>query len=379
MAMNMADAEHQGKIVAKYRRDNKWPRSKLAEALHVDVCTIYRMEKQSVIKDSKRRQLLVGLLGIPAVLLGLDIEQESLPSNRAINADRMAFFEHELATRWDVYHTGGTHRATRGFEIWLKEAENLMQEAKESGWHERAYTLLIMSYQLQGSILRDMMKYHDAHAAYNRAFAVAKELNDPELTAAVLARRGVTFIQQYQPIDAITHLNGALTLANGSGLPCLRGYILQALSEAHAMAQQSNESKRYIDLAQRALERRGEVLERSFCQLTTTSVTAQRGVNAVLLHDNDYALALIDKGLATYDSTLVRGRARLIAQKADAYYGLNLIDCSTMVAQEALMLARFAGSEKQVARVKNLHAAMMQSRWKKEGCVARLGAAIAQQ
>ena len=379
MVMNMADPEHQGHIVTKYRRDQKWPRSKLAEALHVDVSTIYRMEKQSVIKDSKRRQLLVGLLGIPAVLLGLNSEQELLPSNRVINADRMAFFEHELATRWDIYHTGGTHRAARGFDIWLKEAENLMQEVKGSAWHARAYTLLIMSYQLQGSILRDMMSYHDAHTAYSKAFAVAKELHDPELTSAALARRGVTFIQQYQPIDAITYLNGALTLANGSGLPCLRGYILQALSEAHAMAQQANDSKRYIDLAQRALERRGEVLEHTYCQLTTTSVTAQKGVNAVLLHDNDYALALIDKGLATYDSTLVRGRARLIAQKAEAYFSLDLIDFSAKTAQEALMLARSVGSEKQIARVKILHTAMMQSRWKKEGCVARLGVTIAQQ
>ncbi len=295
MAMNMTDPEHQGQIVAKYRRDQKWPRSKLAEALHVDVCTIYRMEKQSVIKDPKRRQLLIGLLGIPAVLLGLDSVQESLPPNRAINADHMAFFEHELATRWDVYHTGGTHRASRGLDMWLKEAENLTQEAKGSAWDERAYTLLIMSYQLQGSILRDMMRYQDAHVAYSKAFTVAKELHNPELTAAALARRGVTFIQQYQPIEAITHLNGALTQANGTGLPCLRGYILQALSEAHAMAQQANESKRYIDLAQRALERRGEVPEHTYCQLNTTSVTAQKGVNAVLLHDNEYAIALLTK------------------------------------------------------------------------------------
>lgn len=379
MAMGMSDPEHQGHIVAKYRRDQKWPRSKLAEALHVDVCTIYRMEKQSVIKDSKRRQLLVGLLGIPAVLLGLDSLQESLAPNRAINADHMAFFEHELATRWDVYHTGGTYRASRGLELWLKEAENLAQEAKGSAWDERASTLLIMSYQLQGSILRDMMRYQDAHVAYGKAFTVARELHNFELTAAALARRGVTFIQQYQPMDAITHLNGALTQANGTGLPCLRGYILQALSEAHAMAQQANESKRYIDLAQRALERRGEAPEQTYCQLNTTSVIAQKGVNAVLLHDNEYAITLIDKALVTYNPTLIRGRSRLIAQKAEAYYGLSQIDFSAAIAEDALMLARSVGSEKQIARVKNLHAAMMQSRWKNESYVLRLGTTLSTQ
>lgn len=380
MTVDVATPEHQGHIVALYRRDQKWSRAKLAEALHVDVCTIYRMEKQSVIKDPKRRQLLIGLLGIPAVLLGLGAEGEKAipPSTRSVNADYMAFFEQELATRWDIFHTGGTTRAARGLELWLKEVEGLAQESQSSAWHERACTVLAMSYQLQGSVLRDMMRYKQAHFAYEHALNIAQESHNPELTASALARHGVTLVQQYQPVEAITYLNGALTLANGSGLPCLRGYILQALSEAHAIAQHSNESKRYIDLAQRALERRGEVQERTYCQLTTTSVTSQKGVNAVLLRDYNYALTLIDRGLEKYDSTLVRGRSRLIAQKADAYFGLGLIDYSTTTAQEALSLARSVNSQKQIARVEHLHSVMMQSRWKHEGCVARLGTLVAQ-
>ncbi len=377
MTANTTDTAHQGNVLAHYRKLNKWPRSKLAEILGVDISTVYRMEKHRVIKNPERRRLLVGLLGIPATLMGLDGEPQPSTIHLMLNDDRMAFFEHEMATRWDVYRTGGTTRAYRGLNIWLKEAETFAQEARGTMWHDRAHTLLSLSYQLQGSIFGDMMQYDQAHIACAKALHIAEELHDPELQAAAFARRGVTYIQQNMPIPATEYLNAALKLVSGLGLPCLRGYVLKALSEACAMAQQAGECWRNIDLAQRTLERKGEVLERGYFQLNATSITAQKGVNAVLLHDNDYAITLIDKGLMRYDHTFIRGRARLLAQKAEAYYALGWIEMSATTAEEAWALACSVGSHKTHARVRNLHTAMAQSRWGKESCVARLGVAIA--
>jgi tetratricopeptide (TPR) repeat protein len=368
---------HQGKVVAKYRDAKGWSQADLAEALEVDLRTVQRMEKQPVIKNPQRRALLVGLLGIPLILIGLDTQPKHIAQiSLTPNPDLMAFLESELDTRWDIFHTGGTTRASQGLDVWMQELRNFAHEAGGTIWHKRAQTTLNMSYQLKGSIQRDLMCYESAHHAYEEAWHVAKELGDPELMASTLARRGVTSIQQQKPDAALIYLDRALALADGSGLPCLRGYILQALSESHAVAQRANESKRYADLAQRALERRGEVLERSHCTLTTTSVTSQRGVNAVWLHENEYAIALIDRGLSRYDPTLVRGRARLIAQKAEAYFGLGLIDLSVSTAEEALMLARSVGSQKTAARIQSLHSLLQASKWRKERSVARLGALL---
>jgi tetratricopeptide (TPR) repeat protein len=368
---------HQGKVVAKYRDAKGWSQADLAEALEVDLRTVQRMEKQPVIKNPQRRALLVGLLGIPLILIGLDTQPKHIAQiSLTPNPDLMAFLESELDTRWDIFHTGGTTRASQGLDVWMQELRNFAHEAGGTIWHKRAQTTLNMSYQLKGSIQRDLMCYESAHHAYEEAWHVAKELGDPELMASTLARRGVTSIQQQKPDAALIYLDRALALADGSGLPCLRGYILQALSESHAVAQRANESKWYADLAQRALERRGEVLERSHCTLTTTSVTSQRGVNAVWLHENEYAIALIDRGLSRYDPTLVRGRARLIAQKAEAYFGLGLIDLSVSTAEEALMLARSVGSQKTAARIQSLHSLLQASKWRKEHSVARLGALL---
>ncbi len=377
MTSDTTGTVHQGAIAAEYRRRQKWSRAKLASALGVDESTVYRMEQMSVIRSLTRRKLLVGILGIPAELLGLEAERHPIITPLLLNEDRIAFFEEETTIRWEMYRTGGTTRASRGFGVWLQEVEVFTQLAQGGVWHQRAYTSLSMSYQLQGSICADMMRYDQAHRAYYKAYQIAKELDDAELMAVTLARQGVTSIQQNRPLKAIDYLNGALTLIHGRGFSCLRGYSLKALSEAHAMAYHTYESMRHVELAERTLDYQGEVLERSHCQLNKASVLAQKGINAVLLHDYDRAIALIDKSLLTYNHTYVRGRARLIAQKAEAYYGLGLIDMCCLTAEEALTLARSVGSDKTIGRVKQLHAALLESRWRKEVSVARLGALLA--
>jgi tetratricopeptide (TPR) repeat protein len=294
MTSDTTGTVHQGELAAAYRRRRKISRATLAGTLGVDESTVYRMEQMSLIRNLTRRKLLVGVLGIPAELMGLDNEQRPFESPLILNDDRMAFFEDEMIMRWDMYRTGGTALASRS-SAWLQEVETFAQAARGSVWHYRAQASLSMSYQLQGSLFGDMMKYEQAHRAYKKAYQIAQELDDAELMAATLARRGVTFIQQNRPLEAIEYLNDALRLINGRGFSCLRGYSLKALSEAHAMTHQTYESLRHIELAERTLEHEGEGVERSHCQLYKASVIAQKGINAVLLHDYERAVALIGK------------------------------------------------------------------------------------
>lgn len=220
------------------------------------------------------------------------------------------------------------------------------------------------------------MQYSTAHAFFQKAHDVAREANDPELIAAALARRGVTFIQQNKPERALVYLDGAYQAISGLGFPRLRGYILQAHSEAHGQMGQSRASWQRVDLAEHALQRSTDIPGRTYCEANTTSITAQKGVNAVWLADYSRAIALINKSLRTYDPTLVRGRARLIAQKAEALYGLQEIAECVVVAEEAIGLANSVGSAKTLSRIKNLHQSLSQSRWKAEPNVARLGALL---
>jgi hypothetical protein len=58
----------------------------------------------------------------------------------------------------------------------------------------------------------------------------------------------------------------------------------------------SIESQRHIDLAEQALMQKDGMTEMSNCSSNTTSVTSQKGVNAVLLKDYHQALTLLDTG-----------------------------------------------------------------------------------
>jgi tetratricopeptide (TPR) repeat protein len=236
--------------------------------------------------------------------------------------------------------------------------------------------LLAVSYQLQSCLSRDLLQYADAHRAYQQAAQIVRGLDDAELLAAAMARDDVTLLQEGRPGDAIIMLQGALDTIKHAGLPALRGYLLQALSEAYASVAEPQACWRAIGLAERVLEREDVLLETSTVRFSAASVIAQKGVDAVLLRDDDRAVALIDKSLATYDPTQVRGRARLLAQKAEAYSRLGHLDACVATAEEALTLANAVGSAKTVARVERLHATLEGSRWRREPAVHRLGALL---
>ena len=378
MNITPTDVAHQGQVIAQYRKARKWSQEDLAEALCIDVRTVQRMEKQPMIKSINRRELLVGLLGIPLAFMGLESQKLTEKTNFIFNNDRMSFYEGEMAARWELFHTGGTIRAARGLDMWTAEIASFAQSFQNTGWHERTLALLTMSYQLQNCVSRDLMDFTQAHRAAKNAYHIAKELNDPELIASALTHEGIALLQQERPIEAIKYLSGALKAIHYVGLPSLKGYISQALSEAYAKAQLSQECWRSIGLAERDLEQPDQFQPRGKIHFFASSITAQKGINAVLLHDHHRALALIDKSLASYNPTFVRGRARLLSQKAESFYGRGHIEESVNTAEEALTLARSVGSNKTIARINTLHTTLAQSTWRKERSIARLGALLSQ-
>jgi ribosome-binding protein aMBF1 (putative translation factor) len=101
MGNTTEDVAHQGKVVARYRDAKGWSQADLAEALGIDLRTVQRMEKQPVIKNPQRRALLVGLLGIPLMLVGLDTQLEELQA--AATAGRIQQKDTTNAAKlWDV-------------------------------------------------------------------------------------------------------------------------------------------------------------------------------------------------------------------------------------------------------------------------------------
>src|SRR5205085_3375403 len=142
--------------------------------------------------------------------------------------------------------------------------------------------------------------YSKAKAAYKRASVVANELHDVELVAAVRTREGIISMRQDQPLQAIDILKEAHQLIYRHGFPLLRGNILGVLSEAYAKAHQGKQCWETIDMAESLLQQPGQKRERSHRLFSAAVVQAHRGTSALLLHDYNRALVLMDKSLRTY-------------------------------------------------------------------------------
>jgi tetratricopeptide (TPR) repeat protein len=110
--------------------------------------------------------------------------------------------------------------------------------------------------------------------------------------------------------------------------------------------------------------------------VTTASIAAQKGVNAVLLQEHQRAIQLFDESLTTYDRSLLRAYARILIQKAEAFFGLGTIDACVQYAQEALSYLKDTGAHKTMASVQSLSGRLQHSPWRKEPGVIALALAL---
>jgi DNA-binding SARP family transcriptional activator len=328
-----------------------------------------------------RRAIVAALGGVPFTdwMLSSNLLSDASQPRTLLQEDLLTFFERTVTNLWNLYYSDGAGQVIHEIAPLMRAITGLLAFAQGSAQHKRILTLLTLGYQLQCCVLRDQMDYAQAHIAYQRAFDAAKELEDVALMASALAREGVTFIQQEQPEQALLYLNTALPIIDGHPLPLLKGYILQALSEAHAKLHQDQACWQNLAAAEKSVLVDQERLPEKnvgLIRCNTVSIMAQKGVDAVLLQDYAQAVHLISSSLVTYDPRLVRGRARLVAQQAEAYYGLGVLDACIQSALEALTLAQSVGSNKTRSRIEKLHADLCQSRWRKEESVAHLGAML---
>lgn len=166
--------------------------------------------------------------------------------------------------------------------------------------------LLTIGYQLQSCILRDMMNYRQSHVAYQKAFDIARALEDQELMVAALAREGVTLIQQEKPQEAIIYFTNALNILDDCDSSILRGYILQGLSEAYAKVNMADDCWKSVEQAETYQTDQVHIQDRTLIRsVTIASIVAQKGVNAVLLHEHQRAIILIEESLKSYEETHV--------------------------------------------------------------------------
>lgn len=367
---------HHGRLIVQYREAKKWSQARLAEAMHLSLSTVHRMEKQPVVKSIRRRELLVSLLGIPAAQLGLEAPPRSVKLPLTPNSGLMALIEDTVSTKWQSYRMGGPRAAASGMDILLHQLTTLAKETQGTPWHERALALLSASHRLQGCIVGDS-DYTQGILSCKTAYSIAQEIDNSALMAGSLITHGIMLGRQGKLLEALTYARGALSQVERANLPLVRGDILITQAEMFAKTNQPQEYLRSIGLAERTLEIKNDLSDQATYSLTSASLFGAKGNGALILHDYDRAYRLIEKSLGLQTPTLTPSRAKLLARKAEACYGLGWIDECAAYAEESLFMARSVGSQRIIRRVRKLYTALSGSRWKNEPCVARLGALLA--
>ncbi|QBD79307.1 hypothetical protein EPA93_26295 [Ktedonosporobacter rubrisoli] len=327
-----------------------------------------------MIRSMTRRWFLAGLLGIPASELGLQgpppwSHRYRLP----LNNDMMGFFEQEMEMRWHVYQASGPNFVSRRMDSWKEQLQEFVDATQTTPWHKRSLAVLSLSYQLEGSILRDSSLYTQAKKAMHNGFQAAYEAGNVELMASSRLRTGMVLMAQEQPVQAIKYFNSALDQVEGLSFPRLRGKLLQSRAEAYAFAQRPQDCLTNIGLASHILGREERSPERSHALFDNASVTLWKGLYALILHDYERAIILFDKGLMDSDPTLIVERARFLARKAEACYAAQHIQEAIETSQEAFTLASTLHKQSTIERVSKLHATLAQSRWRRELGVKSLG------
>jgi transcriptional regulator with XRE-family HTH domain len=362
---------HHGEIIAIYRKAHNMTQEDLAKALHVNIRTIQNMETHEHIRNVNRRWFLVGLLGIPAIELDLAGPPPwSKKTALLANADSMNFFENELALHWKLYKSAGPGIAASTLPAWMQQATQFQAHARSTPWGKRAGTLLSMSYQLDGSIKRELKDTKSALIAYKKSYTLAKEIGNVEMQASTLLRHGRALaLTRANQKEALPYYHQALKLVEGKSLPMLRGGALQNTAEAYARLKESRECWHAIDLAEHIIGREEESRENNYSSFNKSTIDIYKGSYALYLGDYERALILFNKGLQgmRHDSHM---HSRFMVRKAKALYLTGRLDECVAIISDIYQQGK---NTLIIEDIRDLYAELQTSQYKNEGCVKRLG------
>jgi len=377
---------HHGKIIKYYRHfvinpPHGWTQEQLAEALDVSVRWVQEMERMPFIQSVARRKALTTIFGIPRSLLDLE-EHEKLSHHETAHLQLWVIDSLEVAirTRWQLYYTSSNSVTEEGL---LNQIDILEQLADNGGVDERRlYRILSQSYQLAGSLARDNFHYSRAKKYLREAQRLAQEAQLPDLETTAIARQAVVLLRQERFEEALTIYQRAASLTTRTQY-YVGAYVYSGLAEAWARNKhQTNyktESYRALDHAQNLLAHGPSILAEenfTYVRLTAHSLEDTRGECYMLLGEPKKGLEYLQKASQKLDLTMNRRQCRLLMQQAEAYLAAGQPDDCVHHTLKGLQLAQALESPGNINWAREIHTKLLDSKWKSEPVVGKLGAAV---
>ncbi len=206
-----------GELIKQARLAKGWTRGDLArlygEFFHdqsISEATIRMWEDYSKLpKKLKRRQVLAMLLDFPLAALGIE-ELLTLSASSSFTDQRINVSQ---ATALLQEYKKQNHATTVGSSLTaiLGTIHQIHDEVPYVGSSEQSQILYLLAdyQQFVAGIFRDQTDYDQALVYQNKAYAVAKSVDNSEQLALVLWRRGITYHEQGNLAAAISDFQAA--------------------------------------------------------------------------------------------------------------------------------------------------------------------------
>ncbi len=394
---------HAGSIIKYHRKalqksDGKtWTQADCAEALEMTEKAVRAMENDNVGMDSlSRRRLLATMFRIPPALLGLASLEELLKhsfsdekrnigaiiqtSGETLNTSEVDWQEYRAALNgyWQLHHTRTAEDTLREILVRINHVHQALPYL--SGEQERGANALLCQYHIAaGSIMDPIASFNEAIAHLNLAVQVAKKLENKELYAAALYRRGGIFFDNERYLHAVNDYDLAREYQASLSVPLREALVLKA-GYAHAkIARDETERNAAIAL----LDSAGNVIRRSdpalmsddrhFLKLNIERYYLDKGAALIAIGRPSAALDELALVAAQEQSNLPRRYAYSNLLHSQAYADKGFFPIATSTAIDALDIMQEIHSSVNIVRIRKLYEQLKTSSYGNNPEVARLG------
>ncbi|GHO78431.1 hypothetical protein KSD_62020 [Ktedonobacter sp. SOSP1-85] len=278
--------------------------------------------------------------------------------------------------RWQLYYTSGNTLTEDGLRNQIIKLEQLADEGGPA--HAKICRVLAQNYQLAGSLARDKFHYTMALDQFHKAHIAAEESQSFDMVATAVARQGLALLRQENVEKALALYRNACQIAVKAD-PLTKAYVTSGLAEALARNGLRDECYRTLDQAELLFERaQGVPLEEdfSYVRLSLQSLEDSRGECYVLLGEPLKGLEYLQTAAESLDQKISRNYCRLLMQQAEAFLVAEQPDLCVQYALQGLQIARMIESTSNINWSREVYMKLRTSKWKNEGVVSELKAAI---
>jgi tetratricopeptide (TPR) repeat protein len=375
---------------AAYKQE--WTQAGLAETLSLTEFTVRRMENQHQhLETMSRRRLLSFLLDIPPVLLGLDsLSHASLlklpptPRSITLNTEELAQHRVQLERIWRGYYSNHGQEAQKRAIAQindLQEANSFVTSEQRGGLLE--IQALYRSYLADTA--REQADYRRVFSQANQVVLIGQEIENKELTAMALIRRGAAYRERGDYQAAAADIDGAFQLIKHTHVT-LREVILVDVGRITAYtAQDKSDRDRAFDFLKEAgaLARTGQIDEDPYFLNFNLGSYHHKQAQAYLAIGKRFSSqrkiflqdACNELALARQLTPLgfVRRHALINLAQAQVYFSMGEYPQAVTLALEALPVFKQIKSTLNLLQIASLYNDLSESSYSTSPRVARLG------